>query len=210
MRDRDGQPNPRYNRKLRIDREVDELVGICKGLLADGTVNQSEVEFLAGWLQNNINSAGEWPGNILYDRVRTMLVDGVLDNKEESELLSLLVQVTGGNPSKLSAHSLTSGLPLDDPQPAVELAGRRFCFTGKFLYGSRNACHGEVVSRGGAVSDTISEELNYLVIGVIGSRDWIHSTFGRKIQKAVEYRSKGLPLAIVSEQSFLTSLRLAK
>lgn len=209
MRDRDGQPrNSRYNYKLRVEREIDELIGLCKGLIADGSVNQSEVEFLIQWLRRNTNSTSEWPANVLYERIRTMLVDGRIDQKEESELLSLLVKVTGGNPEKLDAHSLTSGLPLDDPQPSVVFSGMEFCFTGKFVSGTRDHCHQQVTLRGGIAVETITKELNYLVIGIVGSRDWAHSTFGRKIQRAVEYRARGKPLAIVSEETFVSSINL--
>jgi hypothetical protein len=35
--------------------------------------------------------------------------------------------------------------------------------------------------------------------GTFGSRDWVHTSFGRKIQKAVDYRTSGSRLAIVGE-----------
>jgi hypothetical protein len=38
------------------------------------------------------------------------------------------------------------------------------------------------------------------VIGEIGSRDWIHSTHGRKIEKAMDYNGRGCRIAIVGEQ----------
>ncbi len=207
MRDNSGQPiNSRFNAKMRVERETDELLGLCKGIVSDGIVNQAEAEFLAEWLKLNSNSSKEWPANVLYDRIGAMLVDGQLDSGEEGELLSLLVKVAGGNPCKLNAHSLTAGLPLNDPQPPIIFSGMNFCFTGKFLLGSRDYCHQEVALRGGICTESITKNLNYLVIGVVGSRDWAHSTFGRKIQKAVEYREKASSLAIVSEENFIRVL----
>jgi hypothetical protein len=49
----------------------------------------------------------------------------------EYDELSLLANVGGGNPGNLNAHSLSSGLPLDAPQPDVVVRGRGFCFTGR-------------------------------------------------------------------------------
>jgi hypothetical protein len=46
----------------------------------------------------------------------------------------------------------------------------------------------------------ITKDLNYLVIGEVGSRDWIHSTHGRKIEKAIDYNDRGCRIAIVTEQ----------
>ena len=207
MRDPNGQPaNRAFNRKLRTGRETDELLGLCKGLLADGVVNQAEAEFLANWLHLNRETSDQWPADVLYQRVASMLQDGVVDKSEELELLSLLIEVTGGDASRLSAHSLSTGLPISDPVPDVVIPGKRLCLTGKLVFGSRDRCKTEIEKRGGSFADGITADLDYLVIGVIGSRDWIHSSFGRKIEKAVGYRTKGHPLAIVAEEHFLKAL----
>jgi len=52
----------------------------------------------------------------------------------------------------------------------------------------------------------VVRDLDYLVIGVVGSRDWMHSTHGTKIQKAVEYRDRGIAVQIVDEQNLVRSL----
>jgi len=209
MKDNHGQPhNTGFRAAARADRETDELIGLCKGIVSDGSVNTAEAEFLAKWLRMNSETTQEWPANVLYPRLKAMLVDGELNPKEEGELLSLLLGVSGGDAGRLNAHSLTTGLPLNVPLPEVVVADRWFCFTGKFLSGTRAQCHAAVASRGGMPTETITMNLNYLVIGVIGSRDWIHSTFGRKIQKAVEYRDSGFPLAIISEEHFLKALTI--
>jgi len=36
----------KYNRKNIQDRQTDTLIGLSKGLLADGSVNQKEAEYL--------------------------------------------------------------------------------------------------------------------------------------------------------------------
>lgn len=207
MKDRNGQPiNKAFNRARRTGREADELLGLCKGVLADGLINQAEASFLTQWLQLNRETSDQWPANVLFQRLASMLKDGHLDKEEEIELLDLLISVTGGDASRLNAHSLSTGLPISDPTPDVLIPGRSLCLTGKFLFGSRDACEAEIEKRGGFPRDNITADLDYLVIGVIGSRDWAHSSFGRKIERAVEYRSKGRPLAIVAEEHFLKAL----
>lgn len=207
-RDPDGQPiNSALNRRRRAVREVDELIGLCKGIVADGVVNREEASFLQDWLQHNREARGIWPASVLYPRIQDMLADGTLDSEEERELLRLLVQISGGNPKCIDAHSLTSSLPLNNPIPRIVIPGRSFCFTGKFLCGSRADCEVEISSRGGEILEGVSQDLDFLVIGLIGSRDWIHSTFGRKIEKAVDYRDKGMPLSIVAEEHFVNALR---
>jgi len=139
-----------------------------------------------------------------------MLSDGVLDQNEEGELLKLFLEVTGGDAARLNAHSLSTGLPISQPIPEVTIPGKTLCLTGKFVFGSRDKCRAEIEKRGGQFVETITVELDYLVIGVVGSRDWIHASFGRKIERAVEYREKGYPLAIVAEEHFLKSLLPAR
>ncbi|MNF12093.1 hypothetical protein D3C80_2134780 [compost metagenome] len=46
----------------------------------------------------------------------------------------------------------------------------------------------------------MSKKIHYLVVGAIGNEQWLHSTYGTKIKKAVELREAGAPLAIVSEE----------
>src|SRR6266540_1884482 len=148
MLDKDGQPlNKRINTRLRSEREVDELLGLCKGILADGVVNQAEAEFLAQWLRLNRETADQWPANVLFDRINSMLADNRLDKDEERELLGLLIDITGGDASRLSAHSLSTGLPINIPTPGRGIPGKQFCFTGKFVFGPRSKCQAEIERR---------------------------------------------------------------
>ena len=207
MKDDHGQPlNNGFRAAARAEREIDELIGLCKGIVADGSVNQTEAEFLCRWLQLNSQATNSWPATVLYPRVKAMLLDGKLDQKEEGELLSLLLKTAGGDAARLNAHSLSMNLPFNDPLPEIVIPDSQFCFTGKFISGTRQQCHANVVARGGLATESITKSLDYLVIGVIGSRDWIHSTFGTKIQKAVAIRDDGFPLAIISEEHFLKTM----
>lgn len=59
QQDAHGQPlNSAYRREAVAERQIDELIGIVKGVLADGMVHQGEVEFLLSWLNANRAAAG--------------------------------------------------------------------------------------------------------------------------------------------------------
>ncbi|MCC7014845.1 MAG: BRCT domain-containing protein [Planctomycetes bacterium] len=219
--DPDGQPIVRsFNAKRLEDSAIDELIGVCRGVLADGAVSDGEALFLLDWLNKNRAAANLWPANVLYERLRRMLLDKQLDPDEQGELLVLLRQVIGGSPSEAAdllarvdtdasgdpPRSVSTALPLDDPQPTIEFVGRQFCLTGKFVYGSRTDCEAEVIARGGAAKSGPSRSTSYLVIGHVGSAQWIHSSHGRKIEKAVELRELGAPVAIVSELHWTNAL----
>ena len=46
----------------------------------------------------------------------------------------------------------------------------------------------------------------YLLVGTVGSEEWLHSTHGTKIIRAVELKREGRPLAIVSERPWTATL----
>ena len=198
--DAHGQPIIRaYNCKQRRDRTLDELLGLTKGMAADGVINQLEAEFLQKWLIKNNDLNATWPVNVINNRVNEMLCDGVLDGDEQKELLELICSFTSQIPVERELENMSCTLPLDSPPPTLQFEDMAFCFTGKFVSGTRRDCQKAVTRLGGAVKNTVSKYVDYLVIGIIGSRDWVHTSYGRKIERAVELRQEGKPLAIVSE-----------
>lgn len=209
-RDEHGQPViSQYRNQAVQGRQIDELIGLVKGVLADGAVCQQEVEFLLRWLESNRSVIDVWPANVLYRRINCALADGHMDAEEEAEIMALLLDAVGGKQANASLQetiNYSTSLPLCKPAPAISLAGSAFCFTGKFVSGTRTWCEGQIQSRGGLILPNITKKLNFLVIGNLGSRDWLHSTHGLKIKKAVEYRDSGLPLHIISEQYWHESL----
>lgn len=189
-----------------VDRQVDEAIGLCKGVLADGHVNSAEATFLLNWLQTNQHAADKWPANVLYPRIRSMLADGVIDDEEEQELLTLLMGITGKPGINVTGTNASTTLPFDDPAPRVNFSGELFCLTGTFACGPRREVEQAVASRGGRCKSSPCKKTAFLVVGEVGSRDWIHSTFGRKIEKAVELRDGGAGIAIIPEERFFDYL----
>lgn len=187
----------------RADRNIDELIGICKGVIADGEVSQKEAEFLLSWMESNQDAAYQWPASVLYERIRLHLSDGVLDKSESEDLYNLITQMTGGD-APANVSSMSSSLPLDQPQPEIVFEDRIFCLTGAFTVGSRDNVTKLIESKGGKCVKNPTLKTDYLIIGIIGSRDWIHSTHGRKIEEAVSIRESGKALiSIVSEEHWI-------
>lgn len=211
MIDDHGQPLVwKFNEKRRVDRSVDELLGLCKGIAADGKVVQAEAEFLQNWLLANVEIMNTWPANVLRRRIGDMLADGVLDANEQKELLEVLRELNGPEPWVEEFANMSTFLPIDDPLPKINFQDKVFCFTGRFLYGTRASCQETVQILGGAPANNITKKLDYLVVGAVGSRDWIHSSVGRKIEKAVDYRDQqATGLAIVSGTHWVEHVELA-
>jgi NAD-dependent DNA ligase len=185
-------------------RQIDELIGIARGVAADGRINQEEIEFLQKWLAANIEISGQPVIRTLYRRVNEMLSDGIADDVERIELLDTLNQFSNRD-FELGEVLKSSSLPLSKPAPNLSFAGRVYCFTGTFTFGQRKHCEHAVVQRGGIVSG-LTQKVEYLVVGAYATESWKHSTFGSKIIQACEWRDQGMPIAIVSEEHWLKHL----
>jgi len=198
----------RFNRKNIDDRQIDTLIGLSKGLTADGAISQGEAEFLLTWLiQNRAASQNPIIGNLV-SKVSAILADGILDADEAAELL-LILRSINGEQSEVGELGKPTTLPVNHPPKAIVFPERSFLFTGTFAFGTRKQCQEVIESLGGINADRVTKSLNYLVIGSYVTDSWAHETFGRKIQKAVEYQTDGVPLLIVTEEHWANEGRLS-
>jgi hypothetical protein len=198
------------NKIRRSERSIDELIGLCRGVLADGYINDAEVAFLVQWIESSKDLSGDPLTDILFQRLADALTDGVIDEDEEADLLGALHDYIGGRPSAPieGVQSASTRLPLCSPQPVLVFHRKSFVLTGTFTFGPRaNVCL-EIEQRGGHVSDDVMVGTDYLIVGGTASRDWVHSSYGRKIEKAVLYRGKGHGIAIVSEETWTQALSI--
>lgn len=82
-----------------------------------------------------------------------------------------------------------------------------FCLTGDFVYAPRRVCAEATAARGGVVKGEVSRQIDYLVVGSLGSPEWKHGSYGTKIEKAM--RLKGGPggaPAIIREDLWAAAL----
>jgi NAD-dependent DNA ligase len=204
--DENGQPaNLSVNAGRRSARSVDEVLGFLKGILADGNVQESEIRALDRWLCANAEN-DEWPIGVLVTRLNQVMADDRVDPDEIEDLRELFSKITAVGVDVPPFENASTQLPLTQPAPTIIYPGRIFVFTGRFVFGTRKSCQRAVMERGGACQDSITRETSYLVIGEVGSRDWIHTTHGRKIEKAVEYVDRGCPIDIVAEEHWVRSI----
>jgi NAD-dependent DNA ligase len=193
-----------FGRERISDRQIDELIGICRGLTADSVLNQSEVEFLQKWLAANRGVSDHPVIATLYHRVADVLEDGILDEDEAHELLETLSALSNRD-FELGEVLRSTTLPLCSPAPSLWFPTKVYTFTGTFNYGNRKACEAAVEKRGASVA-SLTRKTDVLVVGVYATESWKHSSFGRKIEKASDYRSRGVPISIVSEEHWLSFL----
>ena len=108
-------------------RQIDELIGIARGLVADDHINQGEVEFLQKWLVANSIISDQPVVKVLYQRVNQMLADGIVDDDEKAELLHTLNHFSRRD-FELGEVLKATSLPLNEPAPVLTFVGQRYCF----------------------------------------------------------------------------------
>ena len=89
-----------------------------------------------------------------------------------------------------------------DELDVIEFSHHTFCLSGNFVYGDKDKCADEITKRGGLIAAGVTKKLNYLIVGSLGSDQWKHGNFGTKVEKAIQYRSDGIPIKIVHEEAW--------
>ncbi|HWR37843.1 MAG TPA: BRCT domain-containing protein [Clostridia bacterium] len=181
------------------------MIGLLRGIVADDIVSPREVEKLAEWLLVNQEASVVWPIDVVLDRVGQVLEDGIIDDEEREDLLAIISEIVGA-PDHSPFETLAASLPLTRPAPPVRFEGRVFVVTGRFAWGSRSKLMKEITAHGGVGAESITRKTDYLVIGTFGSRDWLHGSYGTKIQNAIDYAGRYGRLAIISEEHWINSL----
>jgi NAD-dependent DNA ligase len=186
-------------------RSDDELIGLARGLIADGIVNAREVEFLQAWFAFKENIVGNLHYDLLSNRINEILSDRDVSQEESVEVFELLSSIVGGS-YELGEVAKSTTLPLCTPAPSVTYEGKSFCMTGTFAFGKRKLCEQEVSARNGRVVSSVTRDLSYLVIGTYATESWRHSSYGNKIIRAAEIRAEGHGLHIIHEDHWIRSM----
>lgn len=191
----------RVGRKRIGDRQMDTLIGLVTGIVADGVVNRREVEVLYKWL-----AANEWVAG--HPILTGMLgeVEDVIGGKggAEARLLKRLEGLAGLD-FEAGEVAKPATTPLCDPAPALVFEGMRYTLTGTFVRGKRAECEDEC-RRMGADVGTLTKATRVLVIGSYVTDSWKHGNWGNKVEQAVVWRAEGHPIAIVTENHWASHL----
>lgn len=188
-----------------LNRSLGALIGIAQGLLCDGHLNDQEIEFLNRWLHENENLSLTWPGDVIHQRVKATLQDGVVTEDERLHLIETLQKLVGGTLDELAEATHVTALVFDDVKE-MAFKDARFCLTGEFVFAPRTACAEAIERRGGIISSSVTRKLDYVVVGGLGSAEWKHGSFGSKLEQAMKLKREGASLRIIHEDSWANSL----
>jgi len=114
--------NLAFNRARRTERDVCELLGLAKGLLADGVVTEAEAVMLRDWTRRHPDAHEHWPISALCQRLDRAFADGVIDETERLDLVDLLESLVGGKARVIAGADAATELPLDSAATHCHLA----------------------------------------------------------------------------------------
>jgi NAD-dependent DNA ligase len=158
------------------------------------------------WLTEHHTVANAWPGSTVTRAIETAIEDGCIDTEERSALLSLLTGLSANQFADTgSASAEVIALPVDNDCD-VSLMNARVCLTGEFAHGTRTQCEQRTLQAGAELRSTVNGKTDYLVLGANASPSWAHTSFGRKIQQAIEAQREGCKVKIISEARWESAL----
>lgn len=189
-----------------LKQSLGELLGLARGILADQELSDSEIEFLQQWLEERYAMTSSFPGNVIYNRIKEVLADGIVTEDERSHLVETLNMLIEGRLDELHEQVDLTELWFDDVG-LINFHNTRFCLTGNFVYGPKEICKTAIEERGGVVSPTVDNEPEFLIVGGMGVDAWRTGGLGAEIEEAMRLKARGIPLKIISEDTWISQLQ---
>lgn len=196
------------NKLQAITIEIEEFLGIVEGIVADGTINVMEVEFLRDWISKHTPIIDQFPFNVTLSLINKILVDGKLENSEIAELVAFFMQIVPIFNKEVHirlkniARRATTNIIFSDHE-TVRIPGKYFCFTGESPVFMRSELRKFVERFGGTFTNSISKKMDYLVLCSNGSINWAYEKFGRKLESTMNLMLIKPGIRIIREESFL-------
>jgi NAD-dependent DNA ligase len=188
-----------------LKQSLGELLGLARGLMADQELSNSEIRFLHDWLEERYLMTSSFPGNVIHERIKDVLEDGVITEEERSHLVGTLNMLIEDRLEDLAEQVDLTELWFDEVG-LIEFSKARFCLTGNFVYGPRDACTTAIEDRGGVVKPSVGDETQFLVVGGLGVDEWRTGGLGTEIERAMRLRATGGPVKIIPEDSWVSKL----
>lgn len=192
-----------------ITSDLHTLHGILYGILSDGKINYTELEYLKAWLNDHYHLETMFPYDEIYSLLHTVMEDGVLNSHEEKLLKVFFSDFVDTSSSyninldeihELKKEMNVSGICALGPN--IEFDGKLFCFTGTSSRMKRTEIEEVIVSRGGSFNNGVKKNTDYLIVGSEGNPCWAFSCYGRKIEQAIGLRKQGKNIIIAHEVDF--------
>lgn len=189
-----------------VTADMQRLHGILGAVAGDGVVTEAELTGISVWLAEHEHLRRIWPFDEVESVVLGVMKDKRIDAAEHRQVLEFFREFTALRDDRAITQPLVeidqkiTGVCAVAPDISFEVS--RFCFTGASTRMKRSEFFKVVTDLGGEPVPSVTQRLDYLVVGADGNACWAYACYGRKIEKAVELRKAGSRLLIVHELDF--------
>jgi hypothetical protein len=118
----------------KLKQSLGELLGVARGLMADEELSDSEIHFLHDWLEDRYAMTSSFPGNVIHERIKEVLEDGVITEEERSHLVETLNMLIEDRLDDLAEQVDLTELWFDEVG-LIDFNKTIFCMTGFFVFG---------------------------------------------------------------------------
>lgn len=173
---------------------LNEFIGFALGVSADDQLLDCERTQLLSYLQK-----------LEHEPVCQMLKEQIraLNPSNNETLLATVKNFCGQNFLDTGAAENGAISSIFDDISEIELHGKKVCFTGTVVGTPRSELKRQAELLGCSITKTPTTKTDLVIVGGEASKDWIYSSYGRKIETALEHRKKGCGLKIISVERWL-------
>lgn len=162
---------------------MQELLGMLKGITADEEISAREAANLLDWIDDHEEIASNRAVEPIFSILSESLEDGRISEEEHEAIMG----------------AIRGFLSPADGCCGIEFEGKSFVLSGDFIHGSKKDVAAFIESKGGEIAKGVSKKVSYVVIGDAGSERYAFGNYGSKAKKALELKSKGVPIDVVHE-----------
>jgi hypothetical protein len=184
------------------------MIGATEGVVLDGVCTWTELEQMSTALEDLPKDLRDrWPLDRLGDLVAAAVAETPPGGEAPTGFVQELARMVrsasigrGPGPARATPTGLLAHRIVPDPV----LPGARWALTGGMAL-PRARIVAALEARGAIFQTTVSGLTDYLAVGAVASRHWIHGIYGRKIEAACARHPQ---CALVAEETLLGLLDL--
>lgn len=192
-----------------VTSSLQELHGIIHGIMADNILVEEELEKLYEWMENRDFLKGFYPFDEIHSLLITIRSDGVISDDEINMMKAYLGNFidtrTSYNINEIEIQELQNQYSISGicaVCPDITFKNKTFSFTGTSGRAKRKDIAETIIKMGGEFNNNVTQKTDFLIVGSDGNPCWAFSCYGRKVEKAVNFRKTGLPIIILHENDF--------
>jgi NAD-dependent DNA ligase len=181
--------------------KIQYLHGLLSGIAADNEINAAEYVHIWEWLNNNEELKGLFPYDEIYSVVFQIGTKRQMTALEHSFLVSAFRWS-----DQEHALTLCPFVPWE-VDPDIRFNDKTFCWVGNSNRLTLKHLINEIQTRKARYSESVSLEVDYLVVADSANKAWAQSIHGRKIEMALKNRKNGHSIALICESDFWEALK---